>query len=46
MGHWKEMIKITGDTDYYYCTIKLSYLLPVYDFRDTVIIHDILILLY
>ena len=24
MGHWKKMIKITGDTDYYYCTIILS----------------------
>jgi len=46
MGHWKEIIRITGDTACYYYTIKLSYPLHVYDFRDTVIISDILILLH
>jgi len=33
MGHWKKIIKIikiTGDTDYYYCMIKLSCLPLIY----------------
>jgi len=46
MGQWKEMIRITCDTDCYYCTIKLSSPLLVYDFCDAVIIPDILILLH
>jgi len=45
MGHWKEMIRITCDTDSYYCTIKLSYPLPVYDLCDTIITPDIPVLL-
>jgi len=40
------MIRITSDTDCYYCTIKSSYQLPVYDFHGIVIIADILILLH
>jgi len=40
------MIRITCDTDCYYYTIKLSYPLPVYNFHDTVITSDILILLH
>ena len=38
------MIRITCDSDCYYCTIKLSYSLHLYDFHDTVIIPDIFVL--
>jgi len=46
MGYWKEMIRITGDTNCYYYTIKLSYPTPIYDLCDTVIALDMLILLH
>jgi len=39
------MIRITSDTDDYYCIIKLSYPPLLYDFCVTVTIPDILILL-
>ena len=39
MGNWKEVIIITGDTDYYYCIIKLSGLPLVYDICATVLSH-------
>ena len=46
MRHWKKIIKITGDTDYYYsCIIKLSCLPLVYYFCAIVIIPDILVYL-
>ena len=43
MGYWMEMIKITGDTNCYYCMIKLSCQSLVYYFCDTIITLDILI---
>jgi len=39
----KKMIKIIGDTDYYYYVIKLSCPTLVYYFCATVIILDILV---
>jgi len=39
------MIRITGDINYYYRTIKLSYPLPVYELCDTIITPDIPVLL-
>jgi len=39
----EENDKIIGDTDYYYCMIKLSCLPLVYYFYATVITLDILV---
>jgi len=39
------MIRITGNTDGYYCMIKLFYPSPVYDLCDTIITPDISVLL-
>jgi len=46
MGHWKETIRITSDTDDCYCMIKLSCLSLVHALCNTVIIPDIPILLF
>ena len=37
MGHWKEVTRITGDTDYYYCIIKLSGSPLLYDIYATML---------
>ena len=47
MGHWKEVIIITGDADYYCYTIKLSYSPLVYILLcDTMIAPDTLLFCY
>ena len=39
MRHWKEVTRITCDTDCYYCIIKLSCSPLVYDICATVLNH-------
>jgi len=47
MGHWKEVIIITGDTNHYCYTIKLSYSSLIYMlFYDTLITSDTLLFYY